>query len=602
MAKLNGLTYAVETKLAQMKDLNLFASDGVAQDAQMTVELFARMNIGMVYVDDYEGVDPTGTTNSTAGIAAAIADLPDGKGVLVFGKGTYLTQGMPANKGIYYFGQGRGVTNLQLPPSPTNHVLASTETGEIDVGQGGGVANFTIQGQNPGGTRSSYNGIDMATYDVLYDYVISRCQFQFLRCGIRGSQDDRFFIVDNCQFTFNDVGQYIEKNQPQYSGFNVYYSNTYAIGGYSIYDVQFPNMYVYSNQYGLWPLRQDGRPAAATSTINGTGTPGTDFYPPCMAVVIGGQWSNRLGDMWLGNRCIVSSCAVMGDNGATKTSCIKIGGYGTRVENCIARDDGIYPFTGSWISLVDDWSSSTLYGVSIKNNWVRLSGSGTGGFVKDDLSASKFIRGLSIEGNTVDITGSNGFLFSSGSSSTPLYNSSISRNSGRFTNAASTRDIIYVAAAGNRLGNQYDGNLLEFNGGGRWHINVPQTEATLMGNTMVGAAKFNSVSITSSGTTATIPYGTNNSLAIGDRVFVGGASNANFNGNVLITGVTATTATYTLPSDQSGATATGARVAWRQGINLFGSAAFFGNNLNGNNTYQLCGGRDTVNAGNLVQV
>lgn len=105
-----------------------------SSDVQLGAYLVKRKNGGRVqnaiaafYVDDYEGADPTGATDSTNAVIAAVqaaTELLDscfvqGHGVyaeVVFGNGVYMLGNVPFYSCVKYAGQGKQATRIKPKP------------------------------------------------------------------------------------------------------------------------------------------------------------------------------------------------------------------------------------------------------------------------------------------------------------------------------------------------------------------------------------------------------------------------------------------------------------------------------------------------------
>ena len=542
---------------------------------------------GTVYLDNPTyAADPTGVSDSSAAIVAAIAALPASGGAVIFGAGTYLAQDIRVQNNVFFIGQGVGITILKLLASPSNHLFRSTISGTLSSG---GIIGMSLLSETYGSSKSVYNGIDLASCsDVTGTFRIALCEAAYFCCGVRGSANDNDIDVLSCKFSYNTVGYYVKGNHPQFSGINYFYNNTYGLAG-GLYDCNIIGIKSYSNAYGITSLADDGRPGTGVSTISAGGNGVSNV------LIANSMFSNTILDIFANDRVTIANNKFLVNASQTKPNAIKICGNNTKVKGNTFRDDGLYPVTDAAISLIDNPSSSLLVGIEIEGNNIDYSAAACGGLVKNNCSSGHHVRSMKCEGN-IGTTTNGGFLYSTNlSSGSGLYLSNISHNEFDVKSGGTSQDIIYVPTGGNRLGNKYDGNILSYStAGGRYHMNVTVTESSIHNNVCL-SLYTNVTSITHVTTTATVTLA-GHGYSTGDIVYMAGSPQAPYNGQFTITVINSSTFTYTMGSDP-GIDSTGTPRTSKQGIfvDQTNGAGYYGCN-----TATLRGSRDAY--GNLVMV
>jgi hypothetical protein len=187
------LTSAVQTKLNAGASPNWSAiTSKPAVIAAGATQTAARQTIGAAasktfYVNDY-GADPTGATASDAAIAAAIAALGTGMGIIEFGTGIYQINSSQvlAHAGQYFKGQGLDITIIDFRGTgPALKCWDSTvpTDGMSAPGHGGGVlGGMTIDGIN----NTNAGSIGLQIGDILSPLVENVRIASFINSGSIG--------------------------------------------------------------------------------------------------------------------------------------------------------------------------------------------------------------------------------------------------------------------------------------------------------------------------------------------------------------------------------------------------------------------------------
>lgn len=452
-----------------------------------------------VSVKDFGAVGDGGVDDSTSFERASAYAEANG-GVVYIPRGTYRIQGITLREGVTYMGDGQARSILRLPDSPSSHMFTAPPGTGFNGGGFFDLHFFGVEG-------SGFDAIDFSQRSRIDEFHIDSCLIARFRRGFNGSWgggpgNDRFPVIRNSRFHYNEIGIYTNEHAILHT-LDLRF-NDIGLSG-RINDIHAVNVKFNYNRIGCI-----GDPTITNSTFSA-------------CIWYGNEESGGVFD----NSVTVSDCMVSGINdpgarGGLGDVGLHSRGNLTVISGCRFGQFGASTSFADAAILVERTSSSQNHeDLRIDSNLFSLLGSGVGVRVVDGLN----ILGLGVTNNNVTSRG-NPFL-----SLSNLYGPEISNNIVRLSSALSSGQSLISWTALIR-GGVFSGNSFENVASDVGHaLSGPSTSAGLgvYGNNFsrflepvnlsgqLGASQFignlgyvtedsGIATIPSGGTSVTVPY------------------------------------------------------------------------------------------------